>query len=234
MDQNPLALESRVLFEDNHLLVVNKRSGELAQGDKTRDETILDLAKNYLKAKYNKPGNVFIGLPHRLDRPTSGVLVLTKTGKALSRLSEQFKKKEQEKIYWAITEKPPHPEAGVLEHFLWKDRKKNKSFVVDKNKEGAKLAVLQYAVKAKSDRYVLVEVDLKTGRHHQIRVQLAHKKAAIKGDLKYGAKRSNQDGSICLHARKFSLIHPVKKERITFVAPPPSDNLWKSITSLLS
>lgn len=217
----------QVLHEDNHTLVINKHSGQLVQGDKTKDKSIIDLAKFYLKEKYNKPGEVFCGLVHRLDRPTSGVLVLARTSKALSRLSEQFKGREVQKIYWAIVERKPKEKEGTLINFLKKNEKQNKSYVYDKEVNGSKRAELDYKLLASSEKYHLLELTLKTGRHHQIRVQLSHIGCIIKGDLKYGAKRSNKDASISLHARKLSFTHPTTKEQVLTVAPVPQDNLWQ-------
>lgn len=218
--------ELHVIYEDNHLMVVNKQPSQIVQGDKTGDVTLPDLIKEFLKAKYDKPGNVFCGVVHRLDRPTSGVVVFSKTSKALSRLSEQFKSRETEKIYWAVVEQKPKNNEGMLVDFLAKNEKQNKSYVVTENKPGAKKAELHYKLLASSDKYHLLEVKLFTGRHHQIRCQLANIGCIIKGDLKYGAKRSNEDGSIHLHARKLIIDHPTTRERMTFVAPVSKDNLW--------
>lgn len=214
----------QVLYEDNHLIIVNKRSGDIVQGDKTGDTPLSDKVKAYIKEKYNKPGEVFLGTVHRLDRPTSGIVVFARTSKALSRMNELFKKKQVQKTYWAVTEKAPNPATGLLIHHLSKNEKQNKSYVV---KEGqGKMAELTYEVLDHSDNYHLVEVYPKTGRHHQIRVQLSQIGAIIKGDLKYGARRSNKDASIHLLARKISFIHPVKKETLEVVAPPPKDAVW--------
>lgn len=218
--------ELHVIYEDNHLMVVNKQPSQIVQGDKTGDVTLPDLIKEFLKAKYDKPGNVFCGVVHRLDRPTSGVVVFSKTSKALSRLSEQFKSRETEKTYWAVVEQKPKNNEGMLVDFLAKNEKQNKSYVVTENKPGAKKAELHYKLLASSDKYHLLEVKLFTGRHHQIRCQLANIGCIIKGDLKYGAKRSNEDGSIHLHARKLIIDHPTTRERMTFVAPVSKDNLW--------
>ncbi len=217
----------QILYEDNHLIVINKPAGILVQGDKTGDEPLTEYIKKYLKKKYNKPGNVFLGLPHRLDRPTSGVLVLAKTSKALTRLNKIFQNNEAKKIYWAIVDKKPPKNTDILEHYLKKNQQKNKSFAYEKPIKGSKKAILEYKLKAKSDHYYLLEITLHTGRHHQIRAQLAKIGIHIKGDLKYGARRSNPDGSIALHARSISFIHPVKKEPMTFIAPVPEDKLWK-------
>ncbi len=215
-----------IIYEDNHLLVVNKPAGALVQGDKTGDEPLVELLKKYIKEKYQKPGEVFLGVPHRLDRPVSGILLFARTSKCLARLNEQFQKKEIQKTYWAVTIKQPEKESGVLIHWLTKNEKQNKSYAsAIENKTGLKCE-LHYKLLGKSDKYFLIEVDPKTGRHHQIRVQLATMGCIIKGDLKYGAPRSNPDGSIHLHARKIDFIHPVKKEPITLEAAPPKDAIW--------
>lgn len=217
-----------VLYEDNHLIAINKQSSDLAQGDATGDSPLADKVANYLKVKYNKPGNVFVGVTHRLDRPVSGVMIFAKTSKALARMNQLFKEKaELDKIYWAIVEKRPDVPQGKLVNYLRKDEAKNKSFVCDKNTPNAKEAQLEYKLIDESDKYFLLEVKLLTGRHHQIRVQLANIGCIIKGDLKYGAKRSNPDGGICLHARRISFIHPVSKKEVTIVAPVPNSSLWK-------
>ena len=227
MKRNSIDLEKRIIFEDNHLLVVNKLAGELVQGDKTEDTTLADLCKDYLKKKYNKPGNVYLGIPHRLDRPVSGLVIYTKTSKALSRMSEIFRSKDIEKRYWAIVDKRPNKPSGILRQSLLKTEKQNKSYVVPDDRKGAKLAVLQYEQISNSDNYWLLEIKLETGRHHQIRVQLSHMGCIIKGDLKYGAKRSNSDGSIHLHGRSSQFVHPVTKEELKLVAPCPPDPLWQ-------
>ncbi|MDC1221059.1 RluA family pseudouridine synthase [Salibacteraceae bacterium] len=227
MNRNSIDVADRIIFEDNHLLVVNKLAGELVQGDKTEDVTLADLCKEYLKKKYDKPGNVYLGIPHRLDRPVSGLVIYTKTSKALSRMSEIFRSKRIEKRYWAIVEKRPTEPIGTLQHSLLKTEKQNKSYVVPDDRKGAKMAVLHYEQIQSSDKYFLIEVKLDTGRHHQIRVQLSHMGCIIKGDLKYGAKRSNADGSIHLHGRSSSFLHPVTKEKLSLVAPCPSDSLWQ-------
>ncbi|MGB0166549.1 MAG: RluA family pseudouridine synthase [Luteibaculum sp.] len=214
-----------VLFEDNHIIAVNKLAGELVQGDKTGDEILPDKVKAYLKKKYNKPGNVFLGVTHRLDRPTSGVVLFARTSKALSRLNQMFKQHQYNKIYWALVEGKV-AEAKGLKHYLKKNEKQNKSYVSNANESGAKLATLHFKPVQFLDHYTLLEVELETGRHHQIRCQLASTGSPIKGDLKYGAKRSNKDGSISLHARSISFEHPVTKEEIKIVAPPPKDPLW--------
>lgn len=216
-----------VLYEDNHLIAVNKRSGDITQGDKTGDEPLPEKVKRWLKVKYDKPGNVFCGVIHRLDRPTSGIVVFAKTSKGLSRMNALFQKKEIQKTYWAVVEDAPAVEQGTLVNFLKKNEKRNKSGVVKDDTAGGKRAELDYKLLAKSDRYALLEIDPKTGRHHQIRAQLAHIGSIIKGDLKYGAKRSNKDGSISLHARAISFVHPVKKEQVQITAPVPNDKLWQ-------
>ncbi len=216
-----------VLHEDNHVIVVNKRASDIVQGDKTGDVTMPDLIKEFLRVKYDKPGNIFCGVVHRLDRPTSGAVVFAKTSKALSRLNEQFREQDTKKIYWAIVEKAPKNKVGSLSNYLLKNEKQNKSYVHEKEVKGSKKGTLNYKQIAESDRYFLMEVELETGRHHQIRVQLAHIGCIIKGDLKYGAKRSNPDGSIHLHARGLDFIHPTTKETIRIVAPVPNEPLWK-------
>lgn len=220
-----------VLYEDNHLIIVNKAAGEIVQGDKTGDKPLSEMVKEYLKVKYNKPGNVFCGVTHRLDRPTSGVVVFAKTSKALSRLNEMFKKGRMDKTYWAIVKKRPAKEEDTLTHYLIKTERNNKSTAYDMEKPNTKKAVLHYKLIASSDNYHLLEVDLETGRHHQIRCQLSKIGSPIKGDLKYGAERSNPDGSISLHARSISFVHPVSKEEMSITAPVPEDSLWKAVTA---
>jgi len=213
-----------VLYEDNHLIAVNKKSGDIVQGDKTGDTPLSDFVKAYIKKKYNKPGEVFLGTIHRLDRPTSGIVLYARTSKALSRMNEQFRNKEVQKTYWAVVDNLPTNNFGTLEHYLQKNQKQNKSYVT-KNKSG-KHAVLDYKLLKKLDNFYLLEIKPQTGRHHQIRVQLANMGCIIKGDLKYGAKRSNKDASIHLLAQKLEFIHPVKKENITIIAPAPKDSVW--------
>jgi len=225
MEMNPKVLQ--VLHEDNHVIVVNKRPSDIVQGDKTGDVTMPDQIKEFLRVKYNKPGNIFCGVVHRLDRPTSGAVVFAKTSKALTRLNEQFREKDTQKVYWAVVEKAPQSNTGHLENFLLKNEKQNKAYVHEKEVSGSKKAILDYRVVSQSDKYTLVEVTLDTGRHHQIRAQMANIGCIIKGDLKYGAKRSNADGSIHLHARYLSFIHPTNKETIQITAPVPEDSLWK-------
>ena len=216
----------KVVYEDNHIIVVNKTSSEIVQGDKTGDTPLSDIVKQYLKEKYNKPGNVFIGVTHRLDRPVSGLVVFAKTSKALSRLNEMFKNSAVRKTYWAIVKNRPEKDEGELVHFLVRNEKQNKSYAYDREVPHSKKAILHYRVIGQSENYYLLEIDLKTGRHHQIRCQLAKMGCPIKGDLKYGFPRSNPDGSICVHARKVGFVHPVSKENIELEAPVPEGNLW--------
>ncbi|MEX1192171.1 MAG: RluA family pseudouridine synthase [Brumimicrobium sp.] len=220
-------MDIEVLYEDNHLIGVNKKAGDITQGDKTGDKTLPDKVKEWLKAKYDKPGNVFCGVIHRLDRPTSGIVMLAKTSKGLSRMNALFQKKQIQKTYWAIVEAKPSTDSGSLSDYLKKNDKQNKSYVVDQNTPEAKHAELDFKLLSSSDRYHLLEINPRTGRHHQIRTQLAHIGAIIKGDLKYGAKRSNGDGSICLHARSIQFTHPVSQESVYITAPVPNDGLWK-------
>ena len=215
-----------ILFEDNHLIVVNKNPGELTQGDITGDETLGDKIKAYLKKKYNKPGNVYLGIAHRLDRPTSGVIIFTKTSKALTRLNELFKKNEIKKTYWAIVKKMENKATEKLENFLIKNQKKNKSYVTKNSNKYAKKAVLTYKIILELKNYSLLKINLETGRHHQIRTQLSHIGFPVKGDLKYGYSRSNNDGSIHLHSRKVQFIHPVSKKNIEITAKLPKNNVW--------
>ena len=215
-----------VVYEDNHIVVVNKTSSEIVQGDKTGDTPLSEMVKQYLKEKYNKPGNVFIGVTHRLDRPVSGLVVFAKTSKALPRLNEMFRNGEVKKTYWAIVKECPKETEGELVHYLVRNEKQNKSYAYDKEVKNSKKAVLHYKLIGHSQNYYLLEVDLKTGRHHQIRCQLAKMGCPIKGDLKYGSPRSNPDGSICLHARTVQFVHPVSKEMIRLNAPVPEGNLW--------
>lgn len=218
-----------VLYEDNHLIIINKRAGDIVQGDKTGDKPLSQIVKEYLKKKYNKQGEVFLGVVHRLDRPTTGIVVFAKTSKALARLNTLFASKiEVEKTYWAIISPCINPEKGTLTHWLTRNSEKNKSTAHSKEVKDSKKAVLNYKCLKKLENYTLLEIELITGRHHQIRAQLSAMGCVIKGDMKYGAKRSNPDGSIHLHARKLSFIHPVKKEKIEILAPPPDDNLWKA------
>ena len=221
----------QVLYEDNHIIIVNKESGEIVQGDKTGDVPLSDIVKQYIKETHAKPGAVFLGVVHRLDRPVSGVVVFAKTSKALTRLNNMFRDGEIHKTYWALCSNRPEKIEGELDNWLVRNEKQNKSYVYDKEKPNAKRARLHYQVIGATDRYTLIEVHLMTGRHHQIRSQLAHIGCPIKGDLKYGAKRSNPDGSISLLARRVEFIHPVSKEKIIVEAPLPNDNIWKCIVS---
>ena len=218
-----------VIYEDNHILVVNKAAGLLVQGDQTGDESLVDIAKRYIKDKYQKPGNVFLGLVHRLDRPTTGVIVLARTSKALTRLNQQFKDRLTKKVYRAVVSGSPEPKAR-LEHFLRKNSSQNKSFHYPRNTLNTKHAILRYRYIEQLRSYHVLEIELETGRHHQIRVQLAAVGLHIKGDLKYGAKRPNQNGSIHLHAQSLALAHPTTKEEMKFIAPYPNDVIWNSLT----
>ena len=227
----------QILYEDNHIIAVSKTCHEIVQGDKTGDTPLSEMVKAYIKEKYQKPGEVFLGVTHRLDRPTTGVVLFARTSKALTRLNAMFQSHELiRKTYWAIVEKTENgkvkgenDEAIRLEHYLWRNEKQNKSFVVKPGTKDAKRAVLSYRVIAQSDRYTLLEINLETGRHHQIRCQLAAIGCPIKGDLKYGAKRSNPDGGISLHARKIEFVHPVSKQPISITAPVPDDRLWHAL-----
>ncbi|MBR4242961.1 MAG: RluA family pseudouridine synthase [Bacteroidaceae bacterium] len=215
-----------VLYEDNHIIIVNKRAGEIVQGDKTGDVPLVETVKEYIKERYAKPGAVFLGVTHRVDRPVSGVVVFARTSKALARLNDMFRTQQVQKTYWAVVrELPPQPEA-TLTHWLVRNERMNKSFAYDSERSGAKRASLTYRVIGKSERYHLLEVHLHTGRHHQIRCQLAHIGSPIVGDLKYGAPRSNPDGSICLHARTIEFEHPVSHIQIRVEAPLPDLPLW--------
>ena len=220
-----------VLYEDNHLIALNKSSSEIVQGDKTGDKPLSDILKDWLKEKYNKPGRVFVGVTHRLDRPVSGIVLFAKTSKALARLNEMFRTGQVKKTYWAIVKNRPQETENILTHYLVRNEKQNKSYAYNTEKPNSKKAVLSYKVIAYSERYHLLEIDLQTGRHHQIRCQLAHIGCPVKGDLKYGFDRSNPDGGISLHARKAVFVHPVSKENIEIIAPPPeNDKLWRSFT----
>ena len=217
-----------VVYEDNHIIIVNKTASEIVQGDKTGDTPLSETVKQYLKEKYNKPGNVFIGVTHRLDRPVSGLVVFAKTSKALSRLNDMFRNGEVEKTYWAVVKNAPASEERTLVHYMVKNEKQNKSYAYDKEVKGSKKAILDYKLIGHSQNYFLLEVNLHTGRHHQIRCQLAKMGCPIKGDLKYGSSRSNPDGSICLHARRIQFVHPVSKNEIILEASVPDSVLWKS------
>jgi len=223
-----------ILYEDNHLIAVNKRVSDIVQGDKTGDIPLKDIVAQYLKQKYNKPGNVFVGVTHRIDRPVTGVVLFARTSKALTRLNKLFGEKDSlEKTYWAIVKNTPPANQGRLVDFLRKDESKNKSFICDKSHKEAKEAILDYQVIASSDRYHLLKVTLITGRHHQIRAQLANLGCPIKGDLKYGFPRSNPDAGISLHARELKLLHPVSQQWIDIIAPVPDEKLWKYFESII-
>jgi 23S rRNA pseudouridine1911/1915/1917 synthase len=221
-----------VVYEDNHIIVVNKANSEIVQGDKTGDVPLSEILMQYLKDKYRKPGNVFVGVTHRLDRPVSGLVVFAKTSKALTRLNEMFKLGTVEKTYWAIVKNVPEETEGEWVHYLVRNEKQNKSYAYDKETPNSKKAVLHYEVIGRSENYYLLEINIETGRHHQIRCQLAKMGCPIKGDLKYGFPRSNPDGSICLHARRIRFMHPVSKENIDLTAPAPESNLWNSFENV--
>jgi len=216
------------LFEDNHLLIVNKRAGDIVQGDKTGDIPLSEVAKSYIAEKYNKPGAVYLGVAHRLDRPTSGVIVFARTSKALTRLNKLFKERQTAKTYWAVVKNAPSNPSGTLTHFLKRNPKQNKSYAHINEVPDSKKSVLHYKTIKTLDNYTLLEIDLETGRHHQIRSQLSAIGCSIKGDLKYGAERSNKDGSIHLHARNLKFTHPVTKEELLINAPLPNDSIWKA------
>ncbi|MEO2100166.1 MAG: RluA family pseudouridine synthase [Flavobacteriaceae bacterium] len=226
-----MKIKDRILFEDNHLIVVNKMAGELVQGDQTGDPTLAEFVKAYLKRKYNKPGAVFLGIVHRLDRPTSGVVVFARTSKALSRLNEQFKSRLPKKTYWAIINKDFPLEQGHLEHWMTRNTKQNKSKAHKKEVPNSKFARLFYDRIRNLERYCILEIHLETGRHHQIRAQLSDLGYPIHGDLKYGSARSNKDGSISLHARQLEVEHPVSKEKLSFIADPAKVGIWKIVLS---
>ena len=219
----------QVVYEDNHIIIVSKRSGEIVQGDKTSDEPLSETVKRYIKEKYGKPGEVFLGVVHRLDRPVSGLVVFARTSKALTRLNKMFAEGDVHKTYWAITKNTPKEPEGTLTHWIVRNEQQNKSYAYDKEKPHAKKAILHYRVIGHSDNYSLIEVRLLTGRHHQIRCQLAAMGCPIKGDLKYGAPRSNPDGSISLLSRRMEFVHPVSKENICVEAPLPDDPLWQLV-----
>lgn len=223
-----------VLFEDNHIIAVNKKPSDIVQGDKTGDTPLSDIVKSYIKKKYNKPGEVFVGTVHRIDRPVSGIVLFAKTSKALARLNQMFQSKEIQKTYWAVVKNKPASAEGKLVHFLIKNEAKNMSKAFDKEMSGALRSELNYKLIASSDKYHLLEIKPLTGRHHQIRVQLSKIGCPIKGDLKYGFDRSNKDASIHLHARKVEFIHPVKKEPVTIVAPPPDEVLWNAFVKMIA
>lgn len=217
----------QVLYEDNHIIIVNKRPGDIVQGDKTGDRPLSEIVKEYIAEKYNKPGAVYLGVVHRLDRPTSGIVVFARTSKALPRLNALFANKEAKKTYWTVVKNPPPKKQDTLTHWLKRNTKQNKSYAYTNEVADSKKAILEYKLLKKLDNYYLLEIDLHTGRHHQIRSQLSSIGCVIKGDLKYGADRSNKDGSIHLHARKLSFIHPIKKEQLSIIAPLPIDSIWK-------
>ena len=219
----------RVVYEDNHVIIVHKESGEIVQGDKTGDKPLSETVKDYIRDKYHKPGNVFLGVVHRLDRPVAGLVVFARTSKALSRLNDMFRNGEVHKTYWTITKNKPAEDEGTLVNWIVRNEKQNKSYVYDKEVPGAKRAELKYRVIAHTENYHLLEVHLLTGRHHQIRCQLAHMGCAIKGDLKYGAPRNNPDGSISLLSREVAFIHPVSKKEIKAESLIPDDRLWRDI-----
>lgn len=225
-------MKEQIIYEDNHLLIINKKAGQLVQGDKTGDASLLELLKDFIKKRDQKPGNVFLGLVHRIDRPTSGLVIYAKTSKALTRLTQMVKQREIKKTYWAVTTLADIPAQQRLVNYLLKNEKTNKSTVFTKPTPNAKEAILNYQLLKKLDNFQLLEVDLETGRHHQIRAQLSKLGAPIKGDLKYGAPRSNPDGGIHLHARQLKLIHPVTKEELTVTAPVPTgDAVWAECDS---
>jgi len=216
----------QVLYEDNHIIIVNKRAGDIVQGDKTGDKPLSEVVKDFIKDKYNKPGNVYLGVTHRLDRPTTGIVVFAKTSKALPRLNKLFSEKKVNKTYWAVVKERPEKEKDTLINWLKKNPKNNKSTAYNHEIKDSKKAILHYEVIKQLNNYFLLEVNLETGRHHQIRCQLASIDSPIKGDLKYGFDRSNKDASIHLHSRKIEFIHPVSKEQISVVAPTPQDSIW--------
>ena len=217
-----------ILFEDNHIVIVNKKSGDIVQADKTGDNPLSEVVKEYIKEKYNKPGKVFLGVVHRLDRPTSGIIIFARTSKALERLNKMLRDREISKTYWAVIKNNPKKTTGTLIHFLKKNPKNNKSTVFKKEAKGSKKAILHYKTIKNLENYSLLEINLETGRHHQIRAQLSFIGSPIKGDLKYGASRSNKDGGIHLHARKICFVHPVSKENISLVAPIPDEVIWNA------
>jgi 23S rRNA pseudouridine1911/1915/1917 synthase len=219
----------QILHEDNHLIVVNKRVGDIVQGDKTGDKPLSEIVKEYIKEKYNKPGEVFLGVVHRLDRPTTGIVVFARTSKALSRMNELFSNRETQKTYWAVVKNKPNPSHAKLVHYLKRNEKNNTSKAHLKEVPESKLASLEYQIIKELNNYTALEIELHTGRHHQIRAQLAAIGSPIKGDLKYGFDRSNPDGGIHLHARKLHFIHPVSKELITIIAPTPDDVIWNAV-----
>lgn len=222
-----------IIFEDNHLIAINKLPGDISQGDKSGDEPLVEKVKHYLKTAYAKPGNVYVGLVHRIDRPVSGVLLFAKTGKAGERMSKMIQERDFHKTYWAVVKNKPENESAMLHHYLVKNEFQNKSYVHRSAIKNSREAILNYKLIAAIDRYYLLEVEPKTGRHHQIRAQLASIGCPIKGDIKYGFNRTNENGSIHLHARKLSFIHPVKKENTTIIANPPKDPVWDAFMAIL-
>jgi 23S rRNA pseudouridine1911/1915/1917 synthase len=223
-----------VIYEDNHIIAVNKACGEIVMIDQTGDTPLTDAVKEYLKEKYDKPGNVFLGLPHRIDRPTSGIVLMARNSKVLNRFNKMFQKRDQiKKTYWAVVDTAPVPADGTLQHWITRSREKNKSYAHTYESEDSKLAIMNYRTLAMSENYYLLEIELLTGRHHQIRAQLAKNGIHIKGDLKYGFPRSNPDGGIHLHARRVEFLHPVKKEPVVITAPPPDEPLWNVFLGIL-
>ena len=222
-----MSIADRVLYEDNHIIIVNKNNNEIVQGDNSGDAPITEIVKQYIKEKYNKPGEVFLGLPHRLDRPVSGAVILAKTSKALTRLTQMFKDREITKIYWAIVKNKPEQDEAELVNYLKKNTKQNKSYTEKDDKNGAKLANLNYKLIGKSNVFYLLEIELGTGRHHQIRAQLSNIDCPIKGDVKYGYRRPNFNKGVSLHARRVEFIHPVSKESINVTAPCGEENTWQ-------
>jgi 23S rRNA pseudouridine1911/1915/1917 synthase len=227
-------LKDRVVYEDNHLIAINKLCGEIVQGDKTGDESMLETIRNFIKARDGKPGNVFLEAVHRIDRPVSGVVLFAKTSKGLSRMNKLFQEGEVQKLYWAVVDKIPPQNIETLKHYMVRNPKKNKSYAFTESKPNRKEARLTYKLVGSTGRYYLLEVELYTGRHHQIRAQLAKAGLSIRGDLKYGAPRSNPDGGINLHARTLQFTHPITSEKITIIAQPPSDNLWNACCNIAS
>ncbi len=219
-------MKDQIIYEDNHIIIVNKRPSQIVQGDKTGDEPLSEMVKKYIKDKYNKPGDVFLGVVHRLDRPVSGLIIFARTSKALTRLNQMLKEYTIKKVYWAVVKEKPAEKTGHLIHYIYRDTKKNKSFALIKERKNSKKAELIYRHIASSDRYHLLEIELLTGRHHQIRAQLAFIGCPIKGDIKYGYRRTNKDASIHLHAHTIEFLHPVKKGKMIFTAPPPDDTVW--------
>jgi 23S rRNA pseudouridine1911/1915/1917 synthase len=222
-----------VLYEDNHLIIINKRVGDIVQGDKTKDKPLSEIVKDYIKEKYKKPGNVYLGVVHRLDRPTSGIVIFAKTSKALSRLNKMLQEKKIKKTYLAVVKNKDIPNKNTLIHYLRKNPKNNKAIIFSKPAENTKKAILHYKKIAELDNYKVLEIDLETGRHHQIRAQLSSIKAPIKGDLKYGFDRSNKNGGIHLHAHKIEFIHPIKKDKITIKSKPGDDTIWENLKNIL-